>query len=206
MQTNTPGGCGSDANKSSEFVLPSTEELVALYADDILRVCNYYLGKRSLAEDAFQDVFVRIIRKRDTFDGKCPPKYWVLTIARNICKDYLKSSWATKTGSFESIVEASGEKDEKSIQRRPRITSEATGKAQEDEFFDNLEETGELWDALNALSPAYKEVVLYRYYFDMDNATIAKRCGITESSVRSRLFRVRKILSEYDPNTKGTNI
>ena len=65
------------------FTLPATEELVELYADDVLRVCNYYLGKRSLAEDAFQDVFVKVIRKRDTFAGDCPPKYWLMSIAKN---------------------------------------------------------------------------------------------------------------------------
>ena len=66
------------------FSLPDTEELVRQYADDVLRICNFYLGKRCLAEDAFQDVFVKVIRKRETFDGKCPPKYWILTIARNV--------------------------------------------------------------------------------------------------------------------------
>lgn len=185
------------------FELPSTEELVMEYANDILRVCNYYLGKRSLAEDAFQDVFVKVIRKRDTFDGKCPPKYWILTIAKNICKDYLKSSWSTRIGSYESMTEAVGEKNDENLTKRPRITSSASGKAQEDQYFDNIEPEGELWDALNSLSPTYKDVVMFKYYFDMDNATIAGICGITESSVRSRLFRVRKMLKQFDNRQMG---
>ena len=64
------------------FSLPDTEELVELYANDVLRVCVFYLGSRSLAEDAFQDVFLKAIRKRDTFEGSCPPKYWLMATAR----------------------------------------------------------------------------------------------------------------------------
>ena len=92
---------------SQKFQLPDVEELVVLYADDVLRVCNYYLGKRSQAEDAFQDVFLKVLRKKDSFAGDCPPKYWLLSVARNVCKDYLKSSWATRVGSFEQMSEES---------------------------------------------------------------------------------------------------
>ena len=180
------------------FSLPSIEELVECYSDDVLKVCTYYLGKRSLAEDAFQDVFLKVIRKSDTFDGKCPPKYWLLSIARNVCKDYLKSAWSTRISSFDSIKEAEGEKADISEIHTSRITPAVDGKAQEDMYFDRLPPEGDLWNALNNLPDAYKDVVMYKFYFDMDNASIAKVCGISESSVRSRLFRVRKKLIRFE--------
>lgn len=180
------------------FTLPDTEELVTLYADDVLRVCNYYLGKRSLAEDAFQDVFVKVIRKRDSFGGDCPPKYWLLTIAKNVCKDYLKSTWATRTGSFEQMNEDQGEKAECSEIQGGRVTVVSDGREQEDEYFDRTEPQGELWDAIQSLPAPAKDVVLFKYYCDMDNTAIAKVCGITESTVRSRLFRVRKKLARFE--------
>lgn len=180
------------------FSLPSTEELVECYSDDILKVCTYYLGKRSLAEDAFQDVFVKVISKRDTFDGKCPPKYWLLTIARNVCKDYLKSTWSTKISSFDSIKESEGEKADVSEIHSSRITPSVDGHEEEDKYFDYQPPENDLWNAINALPDAYKDVVLYKYYFDMDNASIARACKISESSVRSRLFRVRKKLIKFE--------
>lgn len=183
---------------NQSFSLPSTEELVEEYSDDVLKVCAYYLGKRSLAEDAFQDVFLRVIRKRDTFDGKCPPKYWLLSIARNICKDYLKSAWATRISSFDSIREAEGEKADVSEIHTARVMPSVDGRRQEDLYFDAQPPEGELWNELNSLPDTYKDIVMYKYYFDMDNAAIARICGIAESSVRSRLFRVRKKLIRFE--------
>lgn len=180
------------------FTLPDIEELIEHYSDDVLKVCTYYLGKRSLAEDAYQDVFLKVLRKSDTFDGKCPPKYWLLSITRNVCKDYLKSAWSTKVSSFDYLKEAAGEKADVSEIHTSRITPSKDGRQQEDKYFDKLPPEGDLWNALNELPAAYKDVVMYKFYFDMDNASIAKVCGITESSVRSRLFRVRKKLIKYE--------
>ena len=39
------------------------ERLYSLYADDVLRVCYFYLGDRQRAEDVCQDVFVRLLTK-----------------------------------------------------------------------------------------------------------------------------------------------
>ena len=43
---------------SGQKPLFDVEELFRLYGNDVLRMCNVYLRKQSLAEDAFQDVFV----------------------------------------------------------------------------------------------------------------------------------------------------
>lgn len=181
------------------FSLPDNEELVTLYADDVLRVCYFYLGKMGLAEDAFQEVFIKVIRKRDSFQGDCPPKYWLMAIAKNVCKDYLKSSWSTRISSFDQLSEDSGEKNDYTrTSRRPDSKTYSDGHEQEDLIFDEMEPVGELWDAVNALPDVYKDVVLLKYYGNMDNAAIAKACGISESSVRSRLFRARKKLQRFE--------
>lgn len=180
------------------FTLPDTEELVRLYANDVLRVCTYYLGKRCQAEDAFQDVFVKVLRKRDSFAGDCPPKYWLMAIARNVCKDYLKSTWSTRIASYDQMTETEGETTEDSRKHNPMITPSVDGHEQEDIYFGRMEPSGELWDAIQKLSPKYKDVILLKYYCQMDNAAVARVCGITESSVRSRLFRVRKKLAKFE--------
>ena len=45
------------------------EELFRLYGNDVLRMCNVYLRKQSLAEDAFQDVFVKVMTRSDSYRG-----------------------------------------------------------------------------------------------------------------------------------------
>ena len=38
------------------------EEMIARYGDGVLRLCLLYLGDRQLAEDAFQETFVKAWR------------------------------------------------------------------------------------------------------------------------------------------------
>lgn len=51
-------------------VLPTMEEMVDRYGDDLLRLCLLYLGDRQLAEDAFQETMVKAWRALSTFRGK----------------------------------------------------------------------------------------------------------------------------------------
>ena len=52
------------------------EEMIACYGDDILRLCLLYLGDRQLAEDAFQETFVKAWKGRDAFRGESSEKTW----------------------------------------------------------------------------------------------------------------------------------
>lgn len=179
---------------NTTFTLPDNETLVNLYSDDVFKVCSYYLGSRSSEEDAFQEVWLKVMNKRSSFDGRCPPKYWLLSIARNTCKDILKSSWSTKMASIDEMTENSGDKGDY-LESNFQIPYDEARK-EENMHFDSLPDS-ELWNAINSLPSKFKDVVLLKYYYDMDNYTIANQLGISETTVRSRLFRTRKKLSKY---------
>ena len=174
------------------YEMPDIEELFALYADDVLRLCNVYLRKHSLAEDAFQDVFVKLMLKADTFRGETPVKYWVLTITRHVCLDYLKSTWVSKVSSYEEWTERRNQGGV--YQKRRKPISETVV---EDKIVDRLDEDSPLLKAVQALPTKYKDVILLRFYMDLSNAEIAEQLSITESSVRSRLMRARKKLEPF---------
>ena len=67
------------------------EELIDLYGDAILRLCILYLGDRQLAEDAFQETFLKAWEKWDGFRGESSVKTWLTRIAVNTCRDMLRS-------------------------------------------------------------------------------------------------------------------
>jgi len=182
----------SGAEPSFRFAVPSVEEMFQLYGNDILRVCNVYLAKRSLAEDAFQDVFVRAITHSQDFRGESEFKYWLLAIARNVCKDYLKSTWHTRVGSYEEWTE-SNSVEEDTDRRRKRGWSGS----QEDRIIGAMADDSDLMKAVKALPDKYKDVILLRYYYDLDTHEIARQLGIAENSVRSRLFRARGKLAPF---------
>ena len=69
------------------------EELIDQYGNDILRLCVTYLGDRQLAEDAFQETFLKAWKARERFRGESSEKTWLSSIAVNTCRDMLRSGW-----------------------------------------------------------------------------------------------------------------
>lgn len=70
-------------------------------------------------------------------------------------------------------------------------------------YFDDLEQVAggeeerryhELWDAVMALAPEGRAVVVLFYYEDMTVAQIAKTLGVPQGTVKSRLNRARERL------------
>jgi len=182
------------------------EQLFLLYSDDVLRVCTVYLGKRSMAEDAFQDVFVKVCCRAESFRGETPVRFWLLAIARNVCRDYLRSSWFTRVTSYEEWTERTASDtafaDAAYSPRRKRGRTDT----REDAIIERMDSESPLLHAVRALPPRYKDVILMRYYFDLRNDEIAAQLQITESTVRSRLFRARKKLSPFMEGEEITNV
>ena len=71
------------------------------------------------------------------------------------------------------------------------------GNQVEERLVDAMDTSNPLLDAVQKLPAKYKDVILLRFYFDMDNEAIAKQLGITESTVRSRLLRARAKLKDW---------
>ena len=81
---------GSIGEREARF-----EQLMRDYETEVLRLCFLYLMDRSLAEDAMQDTFTKVWRYLERFERRndCSIKTWIMRIAVNTCKDYLRSSW-----------------------------------------------------------------------------------------------------------------
>ncbi|MBQ0011990.1 MAG: sigma-70 family RNA polymerase sigma factor [Clostridiales bacterium] len=168
------------------------EELFRLYGDDVLRMCNVYLRKQSLAEDAFQDVFVKVMTRSGSYRGDSDVKYWLLSIARNVCLDYLKSAYMKRTSFMGDLLDKTKPTSEEKKRIKP-----LPGNPVEDRMIERLDDSNPLLSAVQDLPAKYKDVILLRFYFDMDNAAIAQQLGITESTVRSRLMRARTKLKDF---------
>jgi RNA polymerase sigma-70 factor, ECF subfamily len=66
------------------------------YKHLVLKSCYYYLTDYDAANDAFHDVFVKVIEKVETLKNPAVFKSWLMTITRNLCVDQLrKTSYLT---------------------------------------------------------------------------------------------------------------
>ena len=67
--------------------------LMALYKNDLMRMCCVWLRDASLAEDAVQETFVKAYRAMADFRGDCSEKTWLMRIAVNVCHSMRRTGW-----------------------------------------------------------------------------------------------------------------
>jgi RNA polymerase sigma-70 factor (ECF subfamily) len=150
--------------------IPDMNKLVEEYGDSLLRMCFLYLKDIHLAEDAVQDTFIKVSKSYINFKGDSEEKTWVMRIAINVCKNYLRSSWwkrIDKAAVLENIT-----------------VSKST---------DSLQDEALLLEIMK-LSQKYKEVILLFYYQDLKIREIAEVLNIPEATISVRLMRAREIL------------
>ena len=107
-------------------------------------------------------------------------------------RSYLKSSYMRRTSFLGDLLDKTKPTSEEKKRIKP-----LPGNTVEDRLIEAIDQSNPLLDAVQALPPKYKDVILLRFYFDMDNEAIAKQLGITESTVRSRLMRARAKLKDW---------
>ncbi|MEY8391787.1 sigma-70 family RNA polymerase sigma factor [Lachnospiraceae bacterium] len=139
------------------------------YADMIQRVCFYHLKNRTDTEDVFQNVFLKYMLSEEAFGDSEHEKAWLLRVAINACKDYLKSFFRKNVVSLEALHEMEAE-----------IT----------------EDNREVLEAVLSLPGKYKDAIYLHYYEGYTAAEIGRILGKKENAVYSLLSRGRKMLRE----------
>ncbi len=142
---------------------------VEKYADMIRRICFYYLKNQADTEDVFQNVFLKYMMHDESFHDDEHEKAWLLRVAINACKDYLKSFFRNNTVTLEIINEMAAEVPE---------------------------EHREVMEAVLSLPNKYKDPIYLHYYEGYSAAEIGRILGKKENTVYSLLSRGRKILKE----------
>lgn len=154
------------------------ERLMNSYGDDVLRIAYIYLKDKYLAEDVFQEVFIKIYKNFSKFGEKSSEKTWIMSITMNTCRDILRNSWFKKVFMLNdtdttSLVDSYVDIDDKVI--------------------DKIQYEKLLNEVMN-LPHKYKEPILLYYYEELSTADISKILEVPEGTIRNRLFRARKIL------------
>ena len=178
------------------FVNHSDEELALLYSagdvkafDELLarnqqKLFNYILfvvGDQELANDVFQDTFVKIIVKlqegKYTDSGKF--SFWLTRIAHNVIMDRYRRQKS------EHIIEPNKENDLSQLR-----TDTLTAGNRENEYV-NTQIMDDVRHLMDSLPATQREVVYMRYYQDLSFKEIAEITGV---SINTSLGRMRYAL------------
>jgi RNA polymerase sigma-70 factor, ECF subfamily len=156
------------------------DELIQRYQHRLLRYLLYLTSSRELAEDLFQEVWMRVLMRGAQFNGKARFDTWLFTIARNLVIDYRRKR---TLASLDELVDGSSDDD------RP-VTFEISD--EQPTPFDRMasrEDAERVAEALLELDTVYREVLVLRFHEDMSLQEIATVTRAPLSTVKSRLYR-----------------
>jgi RNA polymerase sigma-70 factor (ECF subfamily) len=163
-------------NLFGEGNFDALEALVLRHKDKLYTSILFLVKDKYLAEDIFQDVFIRIIDTlrggRYTEEGKFLP--WAMRIAHNLCVDHFRKVKRTptiKTGDNKDIFEVLNFTEDGVDTRMMKRQS-----------YDRVREM------LDRLPEDQREVIILRHYADMSFKEIA---SMTNCSINTALGRMR---------------
>ncbi len=154
-----------------------TKQVFETYFKDqyslVYRVAFMQMKSHADAEDAAQEVFVRLLRYEPRFEDAEHEKAWFIRTTVNLCKDILKSKWHSTTVSIEKIPEA--EKDHFRLSY--------------------MKEDDTLW-AVMELPEKYRDCLYFFYYEGYSIKELAQLLNIPENTVKTNLKRGREALKK----------
>jgi RNA polymerase sigma-70 factor (ECF subfamily) len=150
--------------------------LIDEYGSSVLNTAYFYLKDKQLAEDVFQEVFLKAHLKINTFEFRSSIKTWLIRITINQCKDTVKSAYKKKV---DIGLEEAG------------LTSESAEEIAEEHF-----ENEKLYSAVMSLNPKYREIIILRYFNDFSLDDISSVLNISNGAVRTRLSRTTTLLKK----------
>ncbi len=142
---------------------------VERHQDMVYRVALHSLGTPQDADDAVQEVFLRLYQRAEPFDSPEHLRRWLLRVTLNYCRDVLKSPWRRRRVSLESLPELPA------FQR---------------------EEERVLYQTVMSLPEKYRTVLDLFYYEELSVREIAGLLHIEVSAVTTRLSRARGKLKD----------
>ncbi|MBI1356655.1 MAG: sigma-70 family RNA polymerase sigma factor [Acidobacteria bacterium] len=161
------------------------EQLVRLYDRSVLRVTMNLLRSPEDARDAYQEAFLKVYRRLDSFRFDCSFHTWLYRIATNVCLDYLRRKNVRK----EHAVD---DRDDERGLNPLQTASDGRPESDPDRSLTGRELGGRIEQALEALSPNERVVFELRHYEGMRLRAIGEMIGISEEAAKNSLFRATR--------------
>jgi len=156
------------------------DELIVRYQHRLLRYLLYLTSNREMAEDLFQEVWMRVLVRGAQFNGQARFDTWLFTIARNLVIDQRRKRTMS---SQDELFEGRSEDD------RPMSFEVADGEPTPFDRFSNLEDRERIAQGLLELDTLHREVLVLRFHEELSLEEIAKVTRAPLSTVKSRLYR-----------------
>ncbi len=149
-------------------------EFTSLYLplrEDLYRVAYYILESQQDAEDAVQDLYLRLYSSPEALDSVREPKAYCITLIRNICIDRIRKA---RSGNCDGS---------------PEIASDETP---QDERLSQKQQLEQTLRRMSRLSPREQEVLRMKVFDELSYDEIRARTGLSYLNLRVVLSNARR--------------
>jgi len=154
------------------------------YVRMVYGVCFRMTSNKEEAEDAVQDVFIKVFNSINSFREDSKLSTWIYRIAVNICINKSRRKKAINFLSLDFWEEEKGENEMAADSLTPR------------EEIEKSEIQKIVQGAINTLPAKQKTAVILSRYEELSYKEISKIMGVSLSSVESLLFRAKENLAK----------
>jgi len=158
-------------------------QMVHEHSRMVFKIAYSVLRNYADAEDATQEVFVRIVRHARKLSELRDAKAWTARIAWHVAQERVKER-------------AKREKPEANHEDLPQAIEQLQSSDNLEEVAISREQTALLQSLIAGLPEELRETLLLSTVEEMTSADIAKVMRIPEGSVRTRLMRARQLLRQ----------
>lgn len=165
---------GNSALVTDDISQTSFDELYRAHYARITRLCRLLLRDSQEAEEAAQEVFLKLLQASNGLSRTIVWEAWLTRVALNTCRDRQRSWWwrwrraDTMEGHMWQLP---------SIEPTPEETTV------------NREQRERIWQFLRRLSSRQQEVFVLRYVEGWSGEEVAEFLGLSPGSVKRHLFR-----------------
>jgi RNA polymerase sigma-70 factor (ECF subfamily) len=157
------------------------DRLIEQYQHRLLRYLISLTGNRELAEDLFQETWIRVLERGHQYDGKHEFNTWLYAVARNLTIDYLRKKSPV---SLDAMMEDRLLRDEDRAPLEPADTQPMAW-----EVIEQHEQAERISAAMIGLPSEYREAIVLRFQDGLGLEEIAAVIGAPLGTVKSRLYR-----------------
>ena len=160
---------------------PDIQRFQAIYEDNLVNVYRFVFKKlrnREEAEDLTSQIFLKALRYHDPERSAQSTRSWLFKIAHTTIADYWRTHYRALISSLDVLLEVGWE-----------------GPLEEVILGTNELAAERVFDLLESLPERYREVLRYRFLFNLSLRETAATMGVSEANVKVLQFRAIKYAS-----------
>jgi RNA polymerase sigma-70 factor (ECF subfamily) len=169
----------ADIEKVLSGDISAFEGIVRRWQRPLINLAYRFCHDRGRAEEMAQEAFLRVFRKLHLWRRDAVFSSWLFSLATNLYRSQLRRI-PVRTVPLDDVPEP-------------------TASSRNDEGVEDEETERVVRQAVSALPAKYRDAVTVYYFHGMDLSTAAESLGLSEGTLKSRLFRGREILRSKLP-------